>query len=78
MDCLALALFGLRAGHHAETQRRARPARVLDSPRERHYRGSREPIETFFGHGAVLRGRFHGKSPPIPNSDLEVHCVSNP
>ena len=24
------------------------------------------PFETFFGHGAVLRGRFHGKSPPIP------------
>src|SRR4029077_5739163 len=30
MDCLVPALFGLRAGHHAETQRRARPARVLD------------------------------------------------
>ena len=28
------------------------------------------PLETFFGHGAVLRGRFHGKSPPIPQDNL--------
>jgi hypothetical protein len=43
IDCLALALFGLPAVHRAETQRRARPARALDSPRGRHYHASHEP-----------------------------------
>ena len=35
--------------------------------------GLASPFETFFGHGAVLRGRFHGNCPQSPTAIL-VSC----
>jgi len=36
------------------------------------------PFDAFFGHGAVMRGRFHWKRPqsPVPGNFAE-HCVED-